>query len=63
MSQSRDELRRLIGKIVRVKLDEKVVHTGLLIGWGTDGQFELLDESDGSIHYCWPLLSAEEVTE
>lgn len=49
----------LLGKRVRVHLEEKVVVTGILLGFGTSGEFEVI-EADGDVHYCWPLLSIEE---
>lgn len=58
--------RRLLGKQVRVTLDNgkdgaPTIVTGKLLGFGTDGQFEIGDE-DGTVHYCWPMLSIEEAT-
>ncbi len=52
--------RKFLGKRVNVKLAEGVVATGQLLGFATDGEFEIYDEADGSIHYCWPLLSITE---
>lgn len=54
--------RELLGKRVTVKLDANVIVTGLLLGFGNGGDFEIL-EDDGFVHYCWPMLSiAEEGT-
>jgi len=56
-----DEARPLLGKrvVVTLKLAEgetpAVVTEGTLLGFGTDGEFEVL-HSDGTVHYCWPLL-------
>jgi len=56
-----DKLVALLGKRVRVSLtDAGTVVTGRLLGFGTDGEFEV-EEPDGVIHYCWPLLSIEEI--
>jgi hypothetical protein len=30
--------------------------TGVLLGFGEGGDFEILDEDDGTVHYCWPML-------
>jgi hypothetical protein len=49
----------LLGEQVRVKLDEQVIVTGRLLGFGDCGTVEIL-EDDGFVHYCWPLLSMEE---
>jgi hypothetical protein len=47
--------RHLLGKQVRVKLDEQVIAEGQLLGWGDGGDVELLGD-DGFIHHCWPAL-------
>jgi hypothetical protein len=52
---------KLLGKRVRVKLDESVIVTGVLLGFGDDGTFEI--GQDGFVHYCWPLLDIEEVAD
>lgn len=59
-----DNVRALIGKQVRVYIDDKreVAVVGKLLGWGQAGDFEIL-EDDGFVHYCWPLLTIEEVPE
>jgi len=49
--------RKLLGRHVRVRLDAKVIVTGTLPGFGQGGDFEILDDSDGFVHYCWPMLS------
>jgi len=65
------QIRALLGKRVTVILDEggypdpkspAVIVTGKLIGFGQGGDFEIL-EDDGFVHYCWPMLGVEEVTE
>jgi hypothetical protein len=63
-SLPRDEYRALLGKRVRVTLnhEEKVITEGQLLGFGEGGDFEIL-EDDGFVHYCWPMLSIEEVPE
>lgn len=55
----------LLGKHVNVTLnkEEGIVARGVLLGFGTDGTIELYDTSDGSIHYCWPLLEIAEYPE
>jgi hypothetical protein len=59
-----DEVRALFGKRVKVVLhqeegSEAVITTGILLGFGPGGDFEIL-EADGFVHYCWPLLDVEE---
>jgi hypothetical protein len=63
------DAKQLLGKRVQVLLsveghgaDKKVVIEGKLLGFGTGGTFEI-EEDDGDIHYCWPMLEIEEVTE
>ena len=65
------EVTALLGKRVEVILDEggypdpqapAVIVTGKLIGFGQGGDFEIL-EDDGFVHYCWPMLGVEEVTD
>ena len=60
----RDERRALLGRRVRVTLDEpsSVITEGKLLGFGEGGDFEIL-EDDGFVHYCWPMLSIEEIPE
>jgi hypothetical protein len=53
----------LIGRMVTVRVCENRVATGRLICLGTDGQVVLLDESDGSVYNCWPLLEIQEVVD
>jgi hypothetical protein len=55
----RDDVHALLGKRVRVKLDEKVVQEGKLLGWGEGGDFEI-EQDDGFVYHCWPMLSIEE---
>lgn len=56
----------LLGKRVRATINddegEKVITTGILLGFSQGGNFEIL-EDDGFVHYCWPLLKIEEVDE
>lgn len=40
--------------------DRPVVATGVLLAFGQDGEFELL-QTDGMVHYCWPMLDIEEL--
>lgn len=57
-----DEIRALLGKRVKVILDEHdegAIATGQLLGFGEGGDFEVL-EDDGFIHFCWPMLHIEE---
>lgn len=62
-TQFADKVKHYIGKRVRILLDEeKPVITGKLLGWGTGGTLEIL-EDDGDLHYCWPLLKIEEATD
>jgi biotin-(acetyl-CoA carboxylase) ligase len=51
----------LLGKRVRVRLDDQVVTEGRFLGFGADGEFEI-QHSDGLVHYCWPMLDVEEVS-
>ncbi len=53
--------RGLIGQVVRLKYGDQKFCQGRLLGFGTDGQFEILDESDGAVHYGWPMLGLERV--
>lgn len=52
-----DQYKKFLGKRVHVRMDHAIVATGRLLGFGTNGEFEVLDEEDGSIHYCWPALN------
>jgi hypothetical protein len=57
--------RALLGKRVRVRITDasardRVIVIGTLLGFGEGGDFEVLDDSDGLVHYCWPLLHIEE---
>jgi hypothetical protein len=56
------QVRPLLGKRVRVRLDDNgaEIITGLLLGFGSCGDFEIRDDN-GFPHYCWPMLSVEEV--
>lgn len=36
-----------------------VIAEGLLLGFGDDGTVEI-EEDDGFVHYCWPMLEIEE---
>lgn len=51
----------LLGKQVRIKLDDGVIATGQLLMFGDDGEAVVLDEM-GFTHWCWPMLDIEEVT-
>lgn len=60
----------MLGKQVKVTLDHggypntdtpALIVEGTLIGFGDEGTLEILQE-DGFIHYCWPRLEMEEVT-
>lgn len=58
-----DDRVALLGKQVRVYLergDNPTIVTGQLLGFGDGGDIEIL-ESDGFVHYCWPMLSIEAV--
>lgn len=59
----RDQARALLGKRVRVTLkdDGPVIVTGKLLGFGEGGDFEILDDGDLTVHYCWPMLGIEEI--
>jgi biotin-(acetyl-CoA carboxylase) ligase len=54
-----ERARALLGKQVRVKLGDNTIAYGRLLGFGEDGEFEI-EEPDGVVHYCWPLLDIEE---
>lgn len=55
-----ESAKQFLGKHVRVALDGETVVTGRLLAFGQDGEFEIM-ESDGTIHYCWPMLDIEEI--
>jgi hypothetical protein len=64
LASDKDEFRRLIGKLVSVTYNlKKEVATGKLLGYGTDGQFVILEQPDGSVFFGWPMLHVEEVTD
>jgi hypothetical protein len=50
----------LLGKRVRVTLDEAVVVEGRLLGFGDGGNFEI-EQDDGFVYHAWPMLAIEEV--
>lgn len=52
---------RLLGKKVRVKLGPETVVHGIFLGFGSGGDVEIL-ESDGFVHFCWPMLDVEEIS-
>lgn len=54
--------RKLLGKQVRVTLDNdgKVVAEGRLLAFDDCGEAVVQDEM-GFLHYCWPMLTVEEV--
>jgi len=54
-----EETKRLLGEVVIVRLDKAVVFRGRLLGFGECGEFEILDESNGCVHYCWPMLEID----
>lgn len=51
----------LLGKKVRVTLGPETIVHGIFLGFGEGGDVEIL-ESDGFVHYCWPMLEIEEMT-
>jgi hypothetical protein len=55
------DVRALLGRRVRVRLDDTGQHivTGQLLGFGEGGDFEIRDEADLMVHYCWPMLHIE----
>ena len=63
-----DDQTRLLGKQVQALLrraeenggDARVVE-GKLLGFGHDGTF-VIEQHDGFVFYCWPMLEVEEVT-
>lgn len=64
MNLTDEEKRALLGKRVRVTLDkpgqaEAVIVTGKLLGFGEGGDFEIEDDFDLMVHYCWPMLRIE----
>jgi hypothetical protein len=48
----------LLGKRVAVKLDEHVIVIGKLLAFSDMGTVEI-QEDDGDIHHCWPMLEVE----
>lgn len=68
MSEWTDTTRALLGKRVKVTLaraneqtgEEAVIARGIFLGFGQGGDLEIQEE-DGFVHYCWPLLDIEEV--
>lgn len=66
MTAGPDHARRvaLLGKRVRVTLDRPegapaVVTEGVLLRFGDEGTF-VVEQADGFVHYCWPMLDVEE---
>jgi hypothetical protein len=53
---------RLLGKRVRVKLDEQVVTEGKLLGFDEGGEIQLLGD-DGIVWHGWPALKITEAAE
>jgi small nuclear ribonucleoprotein (snRNP)-like protein len=53
-----DTPRALLGKDVKVKLDDTVVAQGRLIAFDDAGECVLVDEM-GFTHWCWPMLEIE----
>lgn len=64
------EVIAMLGKRVRVVLhkphpgdrDVAVISEGTFLGFGDGGDVQL-EEDDGFVHYCWPMLDIEEVTQ
>lgn len=62
-----EAVRSLLGKRVKVTVcqgdgdDDAVIVIGRLLGFGEGGDFEVLDDSDGFVHFCWPMLDIREV--
>jgi len=62
-------LEHFLGKRVRVTLDKPqpgrrdkaVISEGTFLGYSDGGTFEI-EEDDGFVHHCWPLLEIEEIT-
>lgn len=54
------ETESFLGKNVRVKIGETQIVEGKLLSFADDGSFEVLDEGF-IVHYCWPMLSVEEI--
>ena len=52
----------LLGKRVRVKLDEQVVTEGKLLGFDEGGEIQLLGD-DGIVWHGWPALKITEAAE
>lgn len=52
---------QLLGKKVRVKIDERVVVEGKLLQFDDGGEFSIRDEM-GFVHQCWPMLQVEPLT-
>lgn len=58
-----DNVRRaseMLGKQVVVSLDDAVVVKGVLIAYSDYGEATIQDE-DGSLTHCWPMLDITEV--
>ena len=49
----------LLGKQVRVKLDDQIVMVGKLLAFGDSGEFVVQDDN-GFVHHCWPMLNIVE---
>ena len=52
----------LLGKNVEVRLGEEVVVKGKLLSYGTDGTVIIVQEADGEMMFCWPMLEVTECT-
>lgn len=54
---------KYLGKQVEITLDNNpespVIVKGKLLSFCDDGEFEVQDE-DGMVHYCWPMLTIRE---
>jgi len=49
---------QLLGKEVRIFLDDTVFVEGQLLGFSDGGEAHIRDEM-GFIHQCWPMLQVE----
>ena len=53
---------QLLGRRVRVKLDENLIQEGKLLGFGEDGEINILGD-DGMVWHGWPALEVTEAPE
>jgi hypothetical protein len=61
MTTDHADVVKMLGKRVRVRLYEQAATEGVLLGFGSDGEFEVVDAM-GAVHYCWPMLDVVELT-